>query len=142
MIYLGADHAGFELKEFLKKYLDKKKIKYNDLGALKKIKEDDYPKYAFKVAKQVAKEKNAKGILICGTGVGMCMAANRIKGVRAALVHDNKYAKATRLHNDSNVLCLSGWEKDFKKQSKLVDIWLKTNFENIPRRKRRVKQLK
>ena len=94
MIYLGADHAGYELKEFLKKHLDKKKLKYKDLGALKKVQGDDYPDYAFKVAKKVAKEK-AKGILVCGTGVGVCMAANRIKGARAALVHDAKYAKAT-----------------------------------------------
>lgn len=141
MLYLGSDHAGYRLKEFLKKHLDKKKIKYQDLGTYSE-ESVDYPDYAYKVGKKVAKEKNGKGILICGTGVGVCIAANKVKGIRAALAYDKEYAKMMRVHNDANVICLRGWDVDFKKQASLVDIWLNTKFDNIERRVRRLKKLK
>ena len=158
MLYLGADHAGFKLKEFLKKYFYSKKIKYKDLGTYSE-EPVDYPDIAFKVAKRVAKETQerqslsgrrkckafsceARGILVCGTGVGVCIAANRIKEVRAALGYDEYYAKMSREHNDANVLCLRGWNVDFKKQAKIADIWLKTKFDNVPRRRRRNAKLK
>lgn len=140
MIYLGADHGGFKLKEFLKSYFDSKKTKYNDLGTYSE-EPVDYPDIAFKVAKKVAKE-NAKGILICGTGTGMCMAANKVKGIRAAIAYDTYSAKMSRRDNDANVLCLRGREIDFKQQLKLVDIWLKTKFSGIPRYKRRIAKLR
>jgi len=141
MIYLGADHAGYKLKEFLKNNFDKRKIKYSDLGTYSE-EPVDYPDYAFKVARKVAKEKNAKGILICSTGAGMCIAANRIRGARAVLAYDKYSAKMSKMHNDANILCLKGWNVSFKKQAELVVIWLKTKFENIPRRRRRIAKLK
>src|SRR3989344_9415461 len=107
VIYIGADHAGFKLKEKLKRYFDNWGIKYVDLGG-KGEEGDDYPDYAFKVAERVARDKNSKGILICGTGTGMVIAANKIKGVRAAVAYDNYSAKMAREHNDANVLCLRG----------------------------------
>ena len=141
MLYLGSDHAGYKLKEFLKKHLDKNKVKYSDLGTYSE-ESVDYPDYAYKVAGKVAKEKNAKGILVCGTGTGMVMAANKVKGIRAAVAYDRYSAEMSRAHNDANVLCLRGREVDFKTQIKLTDIWLKTKFSNEPRHKRRIKKLK
>ena len=141
MLYLGADHAGYKLKEFLKKHFDRKKVKYVDLGTYSE-ESVDYPDYAYKVSRKVAGDKNAKGILICGTGTGMVMAANRIKGIRAAVAYDSYSAKMAREHNDANVLCLRGRKVSLKEQVKLVDIWLKTRFSNAKRHKRRIAKLK
>ena len=140
MIYIGSDHAGYQLKEFLKKHLDKRKIKYKDLGTYSE-EPVDYPDIAYKVAKKVANEK-AKGILICGTGIGMCIAANKVKGIRAAVAYDAYSAKMSREHNDANVLCLRGRNINMKKQAKLVNIWLKTEFSGNKRHKRRIAKLK
>jgi ribose 5-phosphate isomerase B len=140
MLYLGADHGGYRLKEFLKKYFNSKKIKYRDLGAYSE-EPVDYPDIAYKVAKKVAKEK-AKGILICGTGIGMCIAANKVKGIRAVVAYDKYSAEMSRLHNDANVLCLRGREVDFKEQLKLVNIWLKTKFSGEARHKRRIAKIR
>ena len=141
MLYLGADHGGYRLKEFLKKHFDKKRIKYADLGTYSE-ESVDYPDYAYKVTRKVAKEKNSKGILVCGSGIGMCIAANKIRGIRAAVVYDKYSAIMSREHNDANVLCLRGRGVNFKKQTKLADIWLKTKFSNEPRHKRRIAKLK
>jgi ribose 5-phosphate isomerase B len=140
MLYLGADHGGYKLKEFLKKYFDSKKIKYTDLGTYSE-ELVDYPDIAFKVAKRVAKEKG-RGILICGTGTGMCMAANRVKGIRAAIAYDKYSAKMSRRDNDANVLCLRGREVNFKDQIKNTDIWLNTKFSGELRHKRRIAKIK
>jgi len=140
MIYLGSDHGGFELKEAIKMHLDKKRVKYKDSGAYSE-EPVDYPDIAYKVAKKVAKEK-AKGILICGTGIGMCIAANKVKGIRAALAYDKYSAEMSRLHNDANVLCLRGRKVNFKKQLKIADVWLKTKFSGEERHKRRIAKLK
>lgn len=148
-VYLGADHAGFDLKENLKKFLDKKKIKYEDLGAYKLNKNDDYPDFALKVAKKVSKEKGSRGILICGTGMGMDVAANKVKGIRAIPVWNEKLAKLSRSHNDANILSLSGGKilkkvpgvgLSPKKAEKIVSIWLKTPFEG-GRHRRRIKKI-
>jgi len=141
MIYIGSDHAGYRLKEFLRKYFDKKKIRYKDFGTYSE-EPVDYPDYAFKVAKAVAEDKKSKGILICGTGTGMCIAANRVKGIRAAVVYDEFSAKMSRHDNDANVLCLRGRKVNFNFQKKLVDIWLKTKFSKEERHKRRITKLK
>ncbi|HLD89142.1 MAG TPA: ribose 5-phosphate isomerase B [Candidatus Nanoarchaeia archaeon] len=135
-IFLGSDHAGYKLKEFLKKNFDKKKIKYSDLGADSE-ESSDYPDFALKVAKNVA-EKRGNGILVCGTGTGMVIAANKIKGVRAALAYDDYSARMARLHNNVNVLCLRGRKIDFKKAQRIVDIWLKTEFSGEKRHARRM----
>src|SRR3989344_4708450 len=101
-IIIGSDHAGFKLKGEINKFLDKHLIMYEDIGTFGGNKNDDYPDYAFEVAEKVAKNKNAKGILVCGTGTGMAIAANKVKGIRAAFVYDNYSAKMARNDNDTN----------------------------------------
>lgn len=142
MIYLGSDHAGFKLKQQIKNYLTKKKIKYEDLGNLKLEKDDDYPVFGYKVAKAVAKDKKARGILICGTSYGMCIIANKVKGARAVSVKNVKDAIEIRKHNDANIMCLSGWGTTASKAVKMIDKFLKTKFEVKARRIRRINKIK
>ena len=139
MLYIGADHGGLKLKELLKRHFDSNKIKYTDLGTYSE-EPVDYPDIAFKVAKAVAKEK-AKGILICGTGTGMCIAANKVKGIRAVVAYDKYSAEMSRLHNDANVLCLRGRKVNFKNQLKIAGIWLKTKFSGETRHKKRIAKI-
>ncbi len=139
-VYLGADHAGFELKENIKSYLSSK-VQVQDIGAHKYNKHDDYPKYAEKVAKLVSKDKGSKGILVCGSAQGMCITANKIKNVRAVTPNTQSEAKLTRQHNNANVLCLSGWNLSTKEAFKIVDTWLKTDFSKEPRHNRRLKEI-
>ena len=141
MLYLGSDHAGFKLKEKIKKYLDYKKIKYEDLGVFFDKKKVDYPDYAFLVGKKVAKSISNKGILICGTGTGMCIAANKIKKIRAIYAPDVKTARSGRQHNDVNILCLSGQYTKIDLAKKIINIWLITPFDRAKRRIRRNKKL-
>jgi len=139
-VYIGADHAGFELKEKLKTYLNKN---YNliDLGNTKYDKNDDYPKFASKVAKKVSKSKSF-GILICGSGQGVCIAANKIKGIRAVLAEHIKDSKMARLDDDANVLCLQGRLLSFNKAKKICDTFLQTEFTNFKRHLRRINEIK
>src|SRR3989338_5792816 len=132
-IYLGADHAGFALKEKIKKWLTQKKISFVDLGDTTLKPKDDYPDYAVKVAKKVVKSKS-KGILICGSGQGVCIVANKIKGIRAALAEHIKDAYLARKDDDCNLLCLPGRTMNIKTAQKVVKTFLETKFENIPRR--------
>jgi ribose 5-phosphate isomerase B len=145
-VYLGADHAGFALKEKIKLYLQKKKIHVKDLGAWKLQPSDDYPDYAFVVAELVA-QTHEKGILCCGSAEGVCIAANKVNGVRAVAVRDVTTAKLTRAHNDANVLCLPGGQMHDKvkglslpwaKTKQIIDAWLKTPFSNELRHARRL----
>lgn len=140
-IYLGSDHAGFQLKEKLKVWLLKKKINFVDLGNTKLDKKDDYPDYAKKVSKAVVEEKS-KGILFCGSGQGMCMVANKIKGVRAGVVTNLREARLIREHNNANVLCLSGWEMKDQLAYRIVNKFLNTKFSKNVRHKRRVNKIK
>ncbi|MBI2626101.1 MAG: ribose 5-phosphate isomerase B [Candidatus Nealsonbacteria bacterium] len=140
-IYMGADHAGFELKEKLKKYFDKNRISYEDLGTNSE-ESVDYPDYALAVAQKVSKNKNAKGILICGTGTGMAIAANKVKGIRAVAAYDKYSAEMSRRDNDANVLGLRGRFFPFEKIKKIVDIWLETPFSQKARHKRRINKIK
>jgi len=139
-IYLGADHAGFKLKEEVRRFLQLKKIPFVDFGT-DSADPVDYPDYAKKVARAVIKDKKSKGILICGTGTGMAMAANRIKGARAVAVYDNYSAKMSRLDNDANILCLRARQFRSEKAKKILDIWLKTDFSKKQRHKRRIRKL-
>jgi len=141
MIYLGADHAGFSLKEKIKRFLDKKKIEYKDLGAHKLKKNDDYPDHAFKVAKAVAKDKGSRGILFCGTGTGEVIAANKVKGIRAAVAYDDYSAKMSRDHNDTNILGVRSRGFSENKAKKIISLWLKTKFSGAERHKRRLKKI-
>jgi ribose 5-phosphate isomerase B len=138
MIYLGSDHAGFLLKEKIKQYFDVKKIKYQDLGTYS-ADSVDASDYAVKVAKKI-KNKN-QGILICGSGIMMSMAANRIKGIRAALAWTPAIAKQAREHNDANILVLSGRESSPKNWKKIVDAFLKTKFSKKTKYLKRLKKL-
>jgi ribose 5-phosphate isomerase B len=107
-VYIGSDHAGFELKENIKNYLHENKIEVQDMGTDTDKKSVDYPDYAFKVAKEVMQNKDSMGILICGTGIGMSIAANKIKGVRAALIYDDYTAEVAKKHNNANIITLGG----------------------------------
>lgn len=135
MIALGCDHGGFVLKEAIKKYLEEKNIEYKDFGTYSE-ESVNYAPYAYRVAKAVADGKAEKGILCCGTGIGISIAANKVKGIRAAVCTNEFCAEMTRKHNDSNILCMGGRVIDAEKAVKLVDIYLNTEFEggrHIPR---------
>jgi RpiB/LacA/LacB family sugar-phosphate isomerase len=141
IIALGSDHAGFWLKEEIRRHLDHKNIAWMDVGPIKLKTTDDYPDYAKKVAQYVAKKKDSLGILVCSTGFGMAMAANKIKGIRAASIESIEAARLARRHNDANILCLGS---RFLKQStakNIVDVFLKERFEG-GRHLRRLKKLK
>jgi ribose 5-phosphate isomerase B len=138
-VILAADHAGFELKEKLKQVLKDNEIPFDDLYP-KLIKDDDYPDVAFKAAQKVAKYKEL-GVFICGTGLGMCLAANKVKGIRATLAYDEATARMGRQHNDSNVLCLGGRTTDDKTAVSILKTWLTTRFLEGPYA-RRVEKIK
>lgn len=140
-IYIGNDHAGFELKEKLKTFL--KKYETVDLGNKKYDKNDDYPIFAARVALKVAKEKNSKGILICGSGEGVCIVANKIKGIRAAVAEHIKDAYLARKDDDINVLCLSGRTTSLKKSKKIIKKFLETEFNTKEEKyQRRIDEIK
>lgn len=127
-IAIGSDHGGFELKEYLKKYLDKKNIRYKDFGTLSK-ESCDYPDFGEKVGAAVAYGDFEKGLLVCKTGIGMSIVANKFYGARAALCHNVNSAKFSRLHNDANILVMGA--KYVKKglAKKILDNFLNTSFE-------------
>ncbi|MDH4222778.1 MAG: ribose 5-phosphate isomerase B [candidate division Zixibacteria bacterium] len=127
-IALGADHKGFQYKNKIKIFLQEKGFELKDFGTFSE-ESVDYPDYGFKVARAVAKSEADRGILVCWTGIGMCIAANKIKGIRASLCLHEEMAKLTRAHNDSNVLCLSAKFTSEDKLSKIVEVWLNTPFE-------------
>ncbi len=138
-ITIAADHAGIKFKADVIKHLKKKKNTVKDLGPFN---EDsvDYPDYAKAVAKAVASKKSKYGILICGSGIGMSMAANKVKGIRAALVYDIYSAQMSRLHNDANIICIGSRTMTAKNAVKLIDKWLATAFEG-GRHLKRVKKI-
>jgi len=142
MIYLGADHAGFKLKEQIKKYLQAQKLKFQDLGNFKFVKDDDYPEFGLKVAKAVAKTPQNRGILICGSSFGICIVANKVKGIRAVSICNIKDAKLSREHNDANVLCLSGCDLKSEMAKKIINSWLRTKFSKAKRHLRRLAIIK
>ncbi len=140
-VILASDHAGLRLKEKVKKYLARKKIEYEDLGT-KSFKSVDYPDYALKVAEKVAKNKNTRGILVCGTGTGMTIAANKVKGIRDVAAYDAYSAKMSRIDNDTNVLGLRGRFFPLEKMKKIINVWLDTPFSGEKRHKRRIKKIR
>ncbi|HEY4160847.1 MAG TPA: RpiB/LacA/LacB family sugar-phosphate isomerase [Candidatus Saccharimonadales bacterium] len=142
-IYLGADHNGFDYKAKLAAYLKKLGYEVVDEGGGARDPQDDFPQFAGRVvtAMRGDAEPVTRGILICGSGQGMCMAANRFKGIRAALCRDQEEARASRNDDDSNVLCLSSREVDFDKTVAIVHTWLMTPFAGAPRFKRRIAEM-
>ncbi len=141
MIYLGADHRGFELKQAIKEWLKSQKIKFKDLGNEIYDKNDDYPDFAKKVAKAVQKDKKSKGILICGSGIGMSIAANRFKNVLAGLCLSRWMAQDGRKEDNINVLVLAANYTDPNTAIAIVKEFLNTSFENIQKRKKRLKKI-
>lgn len=128
MIAIGCDHGGYKLKEEIKKYLEEKDIPYNDLGCMNEERVD-YPNIAKEVAKQVQSKKCDKGILICRSGIGMSIVANKFKGIRCTLCHDEFTAKYARLHNDGNVLAMGADTMTVNEAICIVRMWLATEFE-------------
>jgi len=127
-LFIGADHAGFDLKEYIKAFLGKKDYELEDMGTYDKSRVD-YPDLAKSVALNVRLEKNALGILICGTGIGISIAANKVPGIRAALCNDPRCARLSRNHNDANILVLGGRPYNKKKVKNIVNTWLASDFE-------------
>lgn len=139
-IAIGSDHAGFDLKQVLVKHLQEKGYKVEDFGAYD-AQPSDYPLFGEKVAHAVASGEAEKGIVVCGNGIGMSIVANKVPGVRAALVFTEQMAKQTRSHNDSNVLSLAGRDLPVDTNLKLADIWLETPFSKEERHVRRVAEI-
>jgi len=169
MIYLGSDHGGFDLKEKIKRWLTRWGYPWEDLGNILYDKEDDYPQFAFFVAKRVVGEENEarlrpaqaglrrgegsgekfivpwkerpKGILCCRSATGMVIAANKVKGARAAACFDPAYVRQSRLHNDTNILSLGAdWLDEFQVK-KIIKTWLETEFTGEARHVRRIGQI-
>lgn len=142
LIYIGADHKGFELKESLKKNLIKQGYEVIDVGNDHYDKNDDYPDFAALAAHAVSQDSiNRRGILICGSGAGMNIVANKFEGVRAVLINNPEQAKLSRNDGDSNVLTLAADFLDEKMAKEILKVWLKTPFSGDERHKRRLKKI-
>lgn len=140
MIFIGSDHGGFDLKESVKSHLEQQAVAYEDLGTFT-CDSCDYAMIAEKVANAVIKSKTGLGLLFCGTGVGISIAANKVKGIRAACCSDCFSAEMTRLHNNANILCLGGRVVGNGLANELVDLFLETDFSNEDRHQRRIDQI-
>jgi ribose 5-phosphate isomerase B len=141
-IFIGADHNGFRLKEHIEHYLRSLGHEVKDVSGNKLDPQDDYPVHAAKVANNVLAHPESVGILLCGSGQGVCMAANRFKGIRASLVWNESEARSSRTDDDANVLCLAARELAELDDAKyLIDTWLKTAFNGAARYSRRIKQM-
>ena len=138
-IAIGSDHAALEQKQHLVEKLKRDGHEVIDVGT-HTIESCDYPEPARDVARKVASGEAERGILCCGTGIGVCIAANKVKGIRAAVVHNDFTASAAGSHNDANVLCLGGRVLTHEQAARLVDIWLKTPFEG-GRHQRRIDKI-
>ena len=138
-IAIGSDHAGFEAKENVKRYLESKGHTVEDFGTYS-TESCDYPDFAYAAAKAVADGDAERGVLICSTGVGISIAANKVKGIRCALCYEEVCAEFCRRHNDANVIAMGAKMTTVEKMEKLVDIFLSTNFEG-GRHERRVNKI-
>ena len=138
-IVLASDHAGFKLKEEIKKFLIKKRKKIVDIGT-KNTNSVDYPDYAHLLSKKMKKDKNQFGILICGSGIGMAMTANKHKNIRAAMCYNTKSTKLSRLHNNANVITIGSRLIKKNVALKCISVFLKTEFDG-GRHSRRVKKI-
>jgi len=140
-IYIGADHRGFVLKGKIKKFLADRGYHVVDVGTYERDVSCDYPKTALQVAKKVACDKQARGIIVCMSGIGNSIVANKVKGIRAALCYNKTAARLSREHNDANVLALGSKFVTKKELYAIITIWLKTPFEG-GRHLRRVNQIR
>ena len=140
MIAIGADHGGFELKKAIMKKLAAEGLEYKDYGTYS-ADSCDYPEYGKAVANAIASGEADRGILICGTGIGISISANKVKGIRAAVCTDCFMAEATRQHNDANILCLGARVVGEGLALKIVDTFLNTAFSGDPRHIRRIEKI-
>lgn len=135
MIAIGSDHGGFELKEYIKKHLEERSLEYKDFGCYDEN-SVDYPDIAEKVCNAINSGDADKGILVCGTGIGISIAANKIDGIRAAHCHDVYSAEMTKRHNNANVICMGGRVIGRELAFKIIDAWLDAEFEGGRHQKR------
>jgi len=143
IIYIGADHRGFALKESLKKYLKENGYEVNDLGAATLVDGDDYPDFAMPVAEKVSLDpQNSKGILICGSGVGVDVVANKYPRIRAALVMSPDHAYLSRNDDDANIICLASELIDDVQAKTILSAWLQTPFSGDVRHMRRIAKIR
>lgn len=142
-VYLASDHAGFHLKAKVMAHLSKADYQVEDVGDRVLDPADDYPQFAYAAVTKVlgSEDANARAILICGSGQGMCIAANRVRGIRASLCWDESGAKETRNDNDSNVLCIPARVLETDEALRIIDTWLTTPFSNAARHKRRLREI-
>lgn len=142
-VFIGSDHAGFALKEKLFAHLSKLNYDVEDVGNKTLDPQDDYPQFAYAATAKLLGDKSAdaKAILVCGSGQGMCIAANRVHGIRASLCWDKQSATETREDNDSNVLCLPSRSLTDEEALAITDVWLKTPFSGATRHLRRIKEI-
>ncbi|MDP3970530.1 MAG: RpiB/LacA/LacB family sugar-phosphate isomerase [bacterium] len=142
MIYLGADHGGFELKNQIMQWLEEWSMPYEDLGAYEMDEQDDYPDFAFAVADKVAENPtNNRGILACRSAAGVIIAANKVKNIRAVATFNKVSAQHSREHNDANVIGLSGDWLSADDAKEMLQTWLTTDFSNEARHQRRLDQI-
>ena len=139
-IVIGSDHAGFELKEHIKQFLEYKKINYED-GGTTSSNSVDYPDIAVKISNNYLDNHFDYGILVCGSGIGMSIVANKIKRIRAALCNTVEMAKLARLHNNANILCLGGRIVSFKEAEHIIATFLSTEFSSEERHHQRVNKI-
>lgn len=128
MIAIGADHGGYKLKEEIKKYLEEKEIEYTDCGTFNE-ESVDYPEIAKAVALEIQNKECDKGIVICRSGIGMSIVANKFKGIRCAKCNDEEEAKFSRMHNDANMLAIGADYVDINKAVRIVRAWIATEFQ-------------
>ena len=140
MIALGSDHGGYDLKERVKAYLDQEKIPYKDFGCDSK-ESCDYPVFGKAAAEAVASGECDKGIVICTTGIGISITANKVKGIRCALLSDVASARMTRLHNDTNMMAVGAGIVGEILAMEIIDTWLGTQFSGEPRHQRRIDKM-
>ncbi len=140
-VYLGADHAGFLMKESLKDHLSLKGHVVEDLGAEKEVQDDDYPEFAAKVAKAVLGHPGSFGVLSCGNAEGICIAANKFKGIRAGIGYSIDSARTMRNDDDANIICIPGRLKIEDDPFAVVETFIETPFSNLERHKRRIAEI-
>ena len=140
-IYLGADHAGWQLKEQLETYLKDSGHKVVDMGNENLVADDDYPDFGYAVAKRVVTDPEARGIVLCGNAQGVCIVSNKVRGIRAATGFNEAAAITTRTDDNSNILCLPARYLRYKNAKAIVDAWLATPFSGADRHVRRLKKV-
>lgn len=138
MLYIASDHGGFKLKNLIVEHLEERGEEVEDLGPHKMDADDDYPDYAAPLAERVAEDDDARGILICRNGIGVCIVANKYKGIRAGIGYSESAAESQREDDDTNVLCLPADEIDDEQAIDIVESWIRTSFSNAERHVRRL----